>query len=221
MVSREISTQKYIISFVITLIIFSISFLIGLRMDSQRIFWLETQVSKITEFNNDLGTIIQTGIPITHCRNISLEIQKFNENILEIRKTYRAFKSMADLNARTYFNFETLLNNAVFENYLLAANVENMCNLNKVNILLIREDYCLDCEKQEAALKNIYMKFQGNVGLYVINPKKINPNALNYFGNVNMNGEALLVIINNSIFQGSLEYEKILEIVCQEDEELC
>ena len=178
MVKRIISTKKYFLALVITIIIFGLAIIFGMIMDNKRIIWLENNLDNIKQDYIYMKGKISLSENNLYCSELMKITRQSEQKLVAISKNLAYFKNIADMKINFYSEFEADFYKTILDTYFISSEIETLCKKNIVQILYLYSDNCLNCYKQKIVFEYISKKFENNIQLYLVNSERINDELL-------------------------------------------
>ncbi|MBT7391474.1 hypothetical protein HN827_01485, partial [archaeon] len=172
MVKRIISTKKYFLALVITIIIFGLAIIFGMIMDNKRIIWLENNLDNIKQDYIYMKGKISLSENNLYCSELMKITRQSEQKLVAISKNLAYFKNIADMKINFYSEFEADFYKTILDTYFISSEIETLCKKNIVQILYLYSDNCLNCYKQKIVFEYISKKFENNIQLYLVNSER-------------------------------------------------
>ncbi|MBT3464816.1 hypothetical protein HOD20_01775 [archaeon] len=223
MVKRIISTKKYFLALVITIIIFGLAIIFGMIMDNKRIIWLENNLDNIKQDYIYMKGKISLSENNLYCSELMKITRQSEQKLVAISKNLAYFKNIADMKINFYSEFEADFYKTILDTYFISSEIETLCKKNIVQILYLYSDNCLNCYKQKIVFEYISKKFENNIQLYLVNSERINDELLkNHKIPANINIKSLIIIDDEKIGEFA-SLDEIQKLICGKinDEKIC
>lgn len=222
-VKRKTSTYKYVLSGIITLLVFSLGISLGLLIDNERLEWLqEREEQRDLDYESlqfqylYLSTLKKT--------NESCKILKttFEDSVKELDITLEkllAYKKGSDLNEDEYERLQRryILDN--IEYWLFAKEAKQECeNVDLVTVLYFySEDDCPSCSKQGVSLTHYKKIFNEQLLIFPINTdlETLEPMIKILKSQFDIEDTSIPhIVIENQKHDGVVELNQLGELIC-------
>lgn len=162
-IRRKISTDKYIIAGVLTLVLFFFGVALGILLDSQRLQWLEyTNKQQDLDFKSlqfQYLYLTSLGDENNSCPVLQATLRKTISDLSNSLDKFQSFKSDTQLNSEDYrlVGRRYLIDNLNY--WLFARKSKQACGLDVLSILYFYTEKCDICPDQGVILtyfKNVF-----------------------------------------------------------------
>lgn len=219
MVERKISYKRYILAAIITALLFSLGFLVGLIIEGERITYfnkanaeqrvesqsLQLQYLYLSLLTKKQDCNVVSGI----LYNSLINLEATREKLEGFKEVSEFSKDELDLLMREY-----LISQMRF--WLLVKETQEYCDTDVVTILHFYQDYttCGVCENQAIVLNSIKDILEQKVYIFSFNTKYINePMVGVLLQSFNITTYPSLVV-NNNVLEGFTDRDKLFNVVC-------
>lgn len=174
MVKREVKAHKYIISFLITVLIFTAGILVGERTNLKQ---TEELTSELAEKSLDLDSVQLHTVYVSYllsqknfdksttCKVIGKSIEA-DLKLLEKVETKLNFLESKNSFTPDYWMLKRDYTQSLFRLYMLTETYKSMCNKTIVNILYFYSNPCDNCKIQSEILSKVQKSYKDNVFVY-------------------------------------------------------
>ena len=218
MVDRKFYKKEHFIALMITLVIFVIGILIGLKVSDLRVGYVQ-----------DISRVQKADLESLQLQYLFLNTQKNkNESCVVLQKTLD--QSLHDLeNAR--LKIETYIQNLQREDFiltkkeymlneirywLLAQQMKQECGADVVSILYFyaKDENCGDCSTQGYILTSLKNRFEDKLLIFSLD-SEFDESMIKILNNVYNITRVPALIIESKKFEGLITKEKLSEIICK------
>jgi len=222
MVKREIKAHKYIISLLISVLIFTTGVLVGERMNFKQ---TEEFASELAERSLDLDSVqlhttyvsfllSQRGLDnTTTCKIIGKSIEADLKLLEKVEKKLDYFEGK-DIFDSDYWRLKRDYTQSLFRLYILTETYRQMCGKKIVNILYFYTNPCDDCKVQSEILSKVQRSYKDDVFVYSfdasLEDKEPLISTLRYVYTVTT---FPTIIIENNTFEGITDEQTLKSVI--------
>lgn len=229
MVERKISTEKYFIAGIITFLVFSLGFALGIILDNVRLRWAE-RINKEKEIDYAslqlqylyLSTLKETN---ESCFVLHTALEKAISELGESLEKFQLYMKESKLNKEEYsiIGRKYLLDNLKY--WLFARKSKQECDMDIVNILYFySQEHCDICPNQGVILTYFKKKFGEKLLVFPIDVdfEGIEPMITLLRSRYNVTSYPT-IIVEDVKYEGIVPKEKLDKIICNlfKDKSLC
>jgi hypothetical protein len=218
--ARKIYLRTYLIVGLITMLVFSLGFLLSVLMDDKRIEKLEEE-TRLQEINYKSLQFQQLYLNTLQnntesCPVFELSLQSSINTLTESLETMERYKNSANFNS---VEFESIARTYVIDNlryWLFAGKTKELCELDFSTVLYFYSDENCDiCPDQGVILSYYKKKFDDKLLVFPINTdfSKFEPSIPMLEKRYNVTSYPTVIIGQNK-FEGVVSKAELLPIIC-------
>lgn len=218
---RSISTKRYVLALVFTLLIFIPGLLLGIMLDNARAKTLE-QESQLQEINfrsNQLSYAYITSLEnnTASCVALKASLETSIKDLSKSLDTIENYKKDSKFNTE---DFEILSRRYVLDNlnyWLLSKKTKELCGYDTVNVLYFFNSACENCPDQGIILTYFKKKMEDKLLVFPINTDIVDDEQMiSLLVKVYNVTEYPSIVIDDSMHKGIVSTEEFQKILCEE-----
>lgn len=228
MVKRKISKNKYLLSFLITLVVFTLGLLLGLVVDSKRVQMMELRDEEQTVDFNSLQLQYQFVDLFGEEKNCDALKKTFEESIKNLESARNKVEGYAKDSSINKEEFNLLKRGYVLAQirfWFLTKKTKDVCDLEYSTIFYFYTDDCSKCSSQAYVLTYLKNKMGINLLNFAFDADFEEEPLVGIFKEAYDINEYPTLVINGKKFEGLVSKETILDEICQSyrktDVDLC
>ncbi|PIN72884.1 hypothetical protein COV22_02040 [Candidatus Woesearchaeota archaeon CG10_big_fil_rev_8_21_14_0_10_47_5] len=213
------STRRYIITGIITIMVFSLGLMLGMVMESRRISYVqkERQEQKLDFASLQLQyTFIDQLGAEGNCPALLETFDKNVRNLETIRLKLEAYDQRATVSRDDFEMLKREYTQAQLQYWFLAKKIKVLCNAELSTILYFfsTKKECPDCENQAFVLTYLKERFGDKLLNFALDGRSLNEPIVNMLKDAYKVTVFPTLIIDNKRFEGFTSKEEIMREVC-------
>lgn len=219
MVERQVSTRKYVVAAIITLMIFSLGLLLGLLIEGSRVSYID---SKSREQNIEFNSIqLQYAYleVIAQEKNCEAVYQTFQDNLHSLDQARIRLENFDKDSKISDDEFNLLKREyilAQIKYWLLSVRTKQVCKESFASILYFFSDEkeCPLCDRQAFVLTYLKKKFADNILIFSFDAKTSNEPMVDLLVKAYGITEFPSLVVEGQMMSGFSDKEDILARIC-------
>lgn len=216
---REISASKYVIAFIITLIIFLLGTAIGFFVEEKRINYIQNAAERQQHEFESLQLQYQYINKLKDEENCPAVLEAFKYNIESLEKSRERLEGYEEDAQITKDNIKDIKRRYVLAQvrfWLLAKDTKHICKTNFTDILYFygtKED-CPECESQAMVLNNLKNIFNEDLLIFAFDGELENEPLITLIKETYEIQEYPKLIINGKAYDDFVTRDELVNIIC-------
>lgn len=219
MVTRKISKNRYLLAFLITLIVFTFGLLLGLVIESKRLQLIELQDQQ-QKLDFDSLQLQYQFIDFfgeeKNCDALKETFEESNKNLENSRQKLETYLENANLNKKKFNLLKKEYTLAQLKFWLLTKKTKDLCGLEHSTIFYFYadEEQCPDCADQAFVLTHLKNKLGISLLNFAFDTQFEDEPLINVLKTTYSLEQYPTLIINGQKFEGFVSKENILKQIC-------
>lgn len=227
---RKISKNRYLLAFLITLIVFTLGLLLGLVIESKRIQLIELQNQQQKLDFSSLQIqyqFIDLFGEEKNCDALKKTFEESSRNLEIARNKLEGYLKESNLNKKEFNSLKREYTLAQLQFWLLIKKTRGSCHLETSTIFYFYSDdeICTQCADQAYILTYLKNKFGAQLLNFAFDAQFEEEPLINVLKNTHQIDQYPALLINGKKFEGLTSQETILKEICptykQNKFELC
>lgn len=224
MVVRKISKNRYLLAFMITLVVFILGLLLGLVIESKRTSYLNEKYQKHSLDFQSSQLQFTYLLTLKDKSSCDLVYQGLDQALNELGKTEEKLIEYQFDNKISETEFELLRRQYILEELrysFLSKNVKDYCDLDFIRLIFFYTKKCPDCDKQAVVLDYFKNLFKQKLLIFPVDESLEEPLIRLIKTQYNITSYPTLIIDEKKF--SFLSKDELFKRICQKlpQEELC
>jgi hypothetical protein len=216
---RHISASKYVVAFVITLIIFLLGTAIGFFVEEKRVNYIQNTAEQQRHEFESLQLQYEYINKLKNENNCPAVLEAFKYNIQSLEKSREKLEGYEQDAQITKDSIEDIKRRYVLAQvrfWLLAKDTKDICNNTFTDVLYFygTKEECPQCESQAMVLNNLKNIFKEDLLIFAFDGELENEPLITLIKKTYNIESYPRLIINDKAYEGFVSREELIGIIC-------